>query len=106
LVYDENTNEKYVLKTFNKLKLKTIKIHEKIYNQNDNKPVNSVTDGINLLDRELEIIKKIFHPKIVNSFEILSDKRENRVYTCMEYCEKGELCPFDEETNKYDISRF
>ena len=53
------------------------------------------TSSMDLLRRELAIMKKLDHPNIVNLIEVLDDPHGDSLYMIIEWCEKGVIMPPD-----------
>lgn len=54
-----------------------------------------VTNPLNLIRREIAIMKKLDHPNIVSLIEVLDDPDSDSLYMILEYCAKGAIMSSD-----------
>jgi serine/threonine protein kinase len=77
----DKTNQKYALKIINKNPKKRFQSKLSIY-QNDN---------IFKINREIAILKKCRHPRVVQLIEVMDSKESDKIYLVLEYMAGGEL---------------
>ena len=46
------------------------------------------------MEREIEVMKYISHPNILELYDVIKDTNENCIYLILEYCQKGDLSNF------------
>lgn len=110
---DQDTNVKYALKEYSKQRLRKLNRSElmllrrkalkgrsgqsSLEQENDqlnlSSKLNDLSNPLNLLRREIAIMKKLDHPNIVNLVEVLDDPHGDTLYVILEWCEKGTIMP-------------
>ena len=78
LVYDINIKEKFAMKIIEKTKLKRRKLS-----------MNKTQ--LNLIEKEVIIMKKMGHPHVVKLIEIIDDPKIDKMYLIQEYMQEGDL---------------
>ena len=61
-----------------------------------------VLNGLDFANQEIEIMKNLDHPYIVDLYEVIDDPEENFIIFVMEYVRKGELIQWNEDTEEFD----
>lgn len=96
---DVGTNIKYAVKEYSKSRLQKVRRTEEMQRRRrrDSKPVIEVDSNspLNLVRREIAIMKKLDHPNIVSLIEVLDDPVTDKLYMILEWCEKGVILPGD-----------
>uniref|UniRef100_A0A914DZ55 calcium/calmodulin-dependent protein kinase n=1 Tax=Acrobeloides nanus TaxID=290746 RepID=A0A914DZ55_9BILA len=105
LAYNEHDKNLYALKVLDKIKLVKNFACFRPPPSRKNKPVPSVLKNpLQLVQREIAILKKLTHPNIVKLVAVLDDPNDNYLYMVFEYVERRSLLelptenPLDEET--------
>lgn len=120
LAVDSETNTKYAIKEYSKLMLQKINRNAVMARRRRPAPRRAPLGGdprsatpappdlaggesggtdldmsnpINLIRRELAIMKKADHPNIANLIEVLDDPHGDALFMVLEWCEKGALMP-------------
>ena len=60
-----------------------------------------IKDGLEDIQKEIAIMKKLEHPNIIKLYEVLDDPRNDKLYLVMEYAEEKQLIEWEEDTNKF-----
>lgn len=120
---DQLTNAKYALKEYSKQRLRKLNRSElmllrrkalkgrgsvalSLEQENDqlnlSSKLNDLSNPLNLLRREIAIMKKLDHPNIVSLVEVLDDPHGDTLYVILEWCEKGVIMPRRRNSNPQD----
>lgn len=102
LVVDTTTGENYAMKEYSKSMLRRKKQSEQMRQRRIKGSIlqqspssileeNDMTNPINLIRREVAIMKKVDHPNVVTLIEVLDDPRGDSLYMILEWCEKGAI---------------
>ncbi|KAH7731769.1 CKK-1 protein [Aphelenchoides avenae] len=104
LAYNEQDKNLYAMKVLDKMKLIKNFACFRPPPSRKNKPVPSVyRNPLQLVQREIAILKKLSHPNVVKLVEVLDDPNDNYLYMVFEYMERKSLLelptenPLDEE---------
>lgn len=64
-------------------------------------------NSLDLIREEIAIMKKLYHPNVVNLFEVLDDPAEDSLYMVMEMCKKGVVMKvgLDSRADPYEEER-
>lgn len=62
-----------------------------------------VKDGMDFIKQEIEIMKNLNHPYIVDLFEVIDDPDGNFVIFVMEYLRNGQLIEWNEDSESFDV---
>ncbi|KAI6235596.1 Protein kinase domain-containing protein [Aphelenchoides besseyi] len=105
LAYNEEDRNLYAMKVLDKLKLVKNFACFRPPPTRRNRPIPSTyRNPLQLVQREIAILKKLRHPNIVTLIEVLDDPNDNYLYMVFEYVERRSLLelptenPLDEET--------
>jgi [calcium/calmodulin-dependent protein kinase] kinase len=96
---DENTKSKYAIKEYSKQRLKKLNraelmlLRRKALRGGASSEQVELSNPINLIRREVAIMKKLDHPNIVSLVEVLDDPHGDSLYVILEWCEKGVIMP-------------
>uniref|UniRef100_A0A060T3J4 ARAD1C33946p n=1 Tax=Blastobotrys adeninivorans TaxID=409370 RepID=A0A060T3J4_BLAAD len=97
MAIDEKTGIKYAVKEYSKARLQRILKAEAMQRRRRGEKGNGTAIGngssIDLVRREIAIMKKLDHPNVVCLEEVLDDPLSDKLYIIMEWCEKGEIMP-------------
>ena len=96
----EKNNVKYALKIINKTKL--LKRKKLFQDENGEMKLTNPLEGI---FKEINILKKINHKNLVKLYEIIHNKKKGKIYLVLEYCAHGDLMIYDEEKNKFIVNK-
>ena len=105
--------------TFSKVKLVTknnqlyaMKVIDKKLLRKNNKGFSKDENGELIISsmledalKEIAILKKCHHKNIIKLFEILYDDEKEKLYLILEYCPKGPLILYDEDTDEFSINK-
>ena len=53
---------------------------------------------------EIEILKKINHPNIINVVEIIDDPKQDNICIVMDYIKNGAIVRWDKQSMKYVLN--
>lgn len=104
LAVDETTNTQYAVKEYSKsrlLKLNRTELLQRRKALGKGKSVYQIekeqefSNPLNLIRREIAIMKKLDHPNIVNLIEVLDDPHGDSLFMILEWCEKGVIISND-----------
>lgn len=96
----EKDGVKYAMKVIDKMQLRKKK---KGFSKDKNGKI--IVDS--MLDdalREIAILKKLNHPKIIRLFEIIQNNEKEKMYLILECCDNGTLMTMDELTGDFNIN--
>lgn len=99
-VVDTSTQEKYAMKSYSKARLRKMnqaewmQLRRKLMRTKDPVEQNKIREALesftsnplNLIRREIAILKKLDHPNIVNLVEVLDDPHGDSLYMVMDWC--------------------
>lgn len=102
LVVDTTTGELYAMKEYSKSTLRRRKQSELMRQRrlrhgspqflpSDSPEDNDISNPINLIRREVAIMKKVDHPNVVRLIEVLDDPTGDSLYMILEWCKKGPI---------------
>ncbi|TKR76493.1 hypothetical protein L596_017620 [Steinernema carpocapsae] len=104
LAYNEQDKNLYALKVLDKIKLLKNFACFRAPPARKNKPAPAVCrNPLQLVQKEIAILKKLNHPNVVRLIEVLDDPSDNYLYMVFEYVERGSILeipteqPLDEE---------
>ncbi|CAN0422599.1 unnamed protein product [Ascophyllum nodosum] len=78
LAKEKNSEKLYAVKIMNKDFLKK-------------RQVGKGQTFMDSIEREITIMKKVYHPNVLRLYEVMDDPKVNKLYLVLEYCEKGDL---------------
>lgn len=99
-VVDTTTQEKFAMKSYSKARLRKMnqtewmQLRRKLMRTKDPVEQNKIKEALesftsnplNLIRREIAILKKLDHPNIVNLVEVLDDPHGDSLYMVMDWC--------------------
>lgn len=98
---DVGTKTKYAVKEYSKAQLRKVRRTEAMQRRRrrESKPLIDMADdsdnSMNLVRREIAIMKKLDHPNIVSLIEVLDDPLDDKLYMVLDWCSKGVILPGD-----------
>ena len=96
----EKNNVKYALKIVNeRLLLK----HKQFAFGEDNEM--SLTNPLEGILKEIAILKKVENKNLVKLYEIMYNKKKQKKYLVLEYCENGDLMEYDDDKEKFIVNK-
>uniref|UniRef100_A0A7E4W847 calcium/calmodulin-dependent protein kinase n=2 Tax=Panagrellus redivivus TaxID=6233 RepID=A0A7E4W847_PANRE len=105
LAYNEKDRNLYAMKVLDKLKLvKNFACFRPPPARKNKAPPSVLKNPLQLVQREIAILKKLAHPNVVKLVEVLDDPEDNYLYMVFEYVERRSLLelptdnPLDEDT--------
>lgn len=107
LAYNEQDKNLYALKVLDKMKLiKNFACFRQPPPRRNkgNAPPSTMKNPLQMVQKEIAILKKLSHPNVVKLVEVLDDPNDNYLYMVFEYVEKGSILdiptdkPLGEET--------
>lgn len=102
LAVDETTGVQYAVKEYSKSRLLKLNRTELLQRRKVSGRGKSAfqleqeqefSNPLNLIRREIAIMKKLDHPNIVNLIEVLDDPHGDSLFMILEWCEKGVIMP-------------
>ena len=94
-------NQQYAMKVIDK---KLLRNSNKGFSRDENGDLLISSMLENAL-KEIAILKKCHHRNIIKLYEILHDDEKEKLYLILEYCPKGTLMLYDEETETFEINK-
>ncbi|KAK0414876.1 hypothetical protein QR680_011653 [Steinernema hermaphroditum] len=92
LAYSEEDKNLYAMKVLDKLKLLKNFACFRAPPARKNKPAPAVCKNpLQLVQKEIAILKKLNHPNVVRLIEVLDDPNDNYLYMVFEYVERGSI---------------
>lgn len=93
LVEDQETKKLYAAKTYNK---NILQKNRELVRGKDGKV--QYKDQLQDILNEIKIMKKLDHPNVIKLWEVINDPDHHKIYMIIDYCEKGCLVDWDDET--------
>lgn len=68
-----------------------------------NARATETNDALHFIREEIAIMKKLYHPNLVQLYEVLDDPEEDSIYMVLEMCRKGVVMKvgLDEQAEPY-----
>lgn len=98
LVYNTLENRYYAVKVFNKVYLKK---KREVKKGSDGQIVYK--DALEDVQREIEIMKDLRHPNVLQLYEIINDPEDENFYIVLDYAKNGQIMDWNEKTNEFEI---
>ncbi|CAI4230624.1 unnamed protein product [Auanema sp. JU1783] len=105
LAYNEEDKNLYALKVLDKVKiLKNFACFRAPPTRRNKLAPNTLRNPLQMVQKEIAILKKLCHPNVVKLVEVLDDPNDNYLYMVFEYVERGSILeiptdkPLDEDT--------
>ncbi|EYC00268.1 hypothetical protein Y032_0116g530 [Ancylostoma ceylanicum] len=105
LAYNEEDKNLYALKVLDKIKLlKNFACFRPPPARKSKAPPSTHKNPLQLVQKEIAILKKLSHPNVVKLVEVLDDPNDNYLYMVFEFVEKGSILevptdkPLDEDS--------
>ncbi len=61
----------------------------------------SFISGLDLVQEEIEIMKKMDNPNIIKLYEVIDDPNYDKMYLVLELAEAGQLMEFEPQSHKF-----
>lgn len=61
----------------------------------------NVTDGYDLVIKEIDIMKSLNHPNVIRLHEVINPPNEEDLLLVIDYAKYGEIMSWNEETHKF-----
>ncbi|KAK6053938.1 hypothetical protein COOONC_08557 [Cooperia oncophora] len=105
LAYNEEDKNLYALKVLDKIKLlKNFACFRAPPARKSKAPPTTHRNPLQLVQKEIAILKKLSHPNVVKLVEVLDDPNDNYLYMVFEFVERGSILdvptdkPLDEDS--------
>ncbi len=96
----EKNNVKYALKIVNERLL--LKHKQFAFNEDNEMSLTNPLEGIL---KEIAILKKVENKNLVKLYEIMYNKKKQKKYLVLEYCENGDLMEYDDDKEKFIVNK-
>ncbi|KAL4478926.1 hypothetical protein ABPG72_019363 [Tetrahymena utriculariae] len=92
--------QEFAIKYFKKQQLKKMKQFYK-----DEKGRTKIFTGIQTVQSEIAVMKKLEHENIVKLYEVIDDTENDKIYLVIDFAEKGQLIEYDERKQLFLLEK-